>query len=203
MLPIYIYIFLSLVVLIIEAFDFVRKQNTILFTLLLVPFREVTSILHEYGTRLVCFTSLPGCNSFFFLSPPSPPSLLHVSTSCYLFLPYRHDFSYSLFPPNLIRYFCFSSHEIACVHTFFELFKYFFPPFPPLYSFFFFFFLGKSGEGDFHHGSIRGSVDVLCIYSLFLTCSRRYFRFESRFEIELSIQLCASTIWVRFRFRFI
>ena len=93
---------------------------------------------HGWFVSLLYLVAILSSFSFF-----SHPSFLHVSTSCYLFLPYRHDFSYSLFPPNLIRYFCFSSHEIACVHTFFELFKYFFPPFPPLYSFFFFFWVNQ------------------------------------------------------------
>ena len=100
--------------------------------------RFSTNTEHGWFVSLLYLVAILSSFSFFSL-----PSFLHVSTSCYLFLPYRHDFSYSLFPPNLIRYFCFSSHEIACVHTFFELFKYFFPPFPPLYSFFFFFWVNQ------------------------------------------------------------
>lgn len=98
---------------------------------------------------MVC--SLPGCNSFFFLF--FSPVLLHVST---LFVTLSSRFF--LFFPSKFHQIFLLFHEIACVHFLDSLNISFFSP---LHFVFVFFLGGKSGEGDFRHGSVCGSVDAL------------------------------------------
>lgn len=182
MLP---YIFFSLVVLV-EKLLVSFEQSSIFTSPCSVPWSHVDS--SRIRNTLVC--SLPGCNSFFFLF--FSPVLLHVST---LFVTLSSRFF--LFFPSKFHQIFLLFHEIACVHFLDSLNISFFSP---LHFVFVFFWEVNQVKGI---SVTDPSADPFCVYSLFLSCSRRCFRFESRFEIELSIQLCASTIWVRFRFRFI
>lgn len=182
MLP---YIFFSLVVLV-EKLLVSFEQSSIFTSPCSVPWSHVDS--SRIRNTLVC--SLPGCNSFFFLF--FSPVLLHVST---LFVTLSSRFF--LFFPSKFHQIFLLFHEIACVH-FLDSLNISFSS--PLHFVFVFFWEVNQVKGI---SVTDPSADPFCVYSLFLSCSRRCFRFESRFEIELSIQLCASTIWVRFRFRFI
>lgn len=189
------YIFFSLVVLGWEAFGFVRTKLHIHFSL----FRSVKSCRFSTSTEHVGLFHFSTWLQFLLLSLFFLFSFSFIVSTRYLFSTLSSRFFLFFFPSKFHQTFLLF-HEMACVHCL-VLFKYFFflffsSPSPLCIGF----FGGKSGEGDFRHGSVCESVDAtfcVVLFSLSLL-------FSSLFPIRISVwnRVIDSIVCIDYRFGF-
>lgn len=189
------YIFFSLVVLGWEAFGFVRTKLHIHFSL----FRSVKSCRFSTSTEHVGLFHFSTWLQFLLLSLFFLFSFSFIVSTRYLFSTLSSRFFLFFFPAKFHQTFLLF-HEMACVHCL-VLFKYFFflffsSPSPLCIGF----FGGKSGEGDFRHGSVCESVDAtfcVVLFSLSLL-------FSSLFPIRISVwnRVIDSIVCIDYRFGF-